>query len=65
MAPEGFLDEQAVQRRVEELLEKYNQRPKTRGDSPGSEDGDHPLVGERDGEGDIEEEAVAGGSGVR
>lgn len=67
VAPEGFLDEQAVQRRVEELLEKYNQRPKTGGDSTGSENGNHPQMGERDGEGDIEEEegVVVGSSGVR
>lgn len=48
VAPEGFLDEQAVQRRVEELLEKYSQRSKTGGDSTGSENGNHPMVGPRD-----------------
>lgn len=63
VAPEGFLDEQAVQRRVEELLEKYNQRSKTGGESTGSDNGNHDKMGERGGEG--EPEGIVGDSGIR
>lgn len=65
LAPEGFLDEQAVQRRVEELLEKYSQRPKVGGDSTGSENGNHPTVGLRDDKDEARASEVAGGSRVR
>lgn len=65
VAPEGFLDEQAVQRRVEELLEKYSQRPKTGGDSTGSENGGHPMVGPSDEKDEVKVLEPAGGSSVR
>lgn len=63
-APEGFLDEQAVQRRVEELLGKYNQRAKTGGESTSLDNnGNHDKMGEQDGEGEPEE--VIGDSRIR
>lgn len=65
VAPEGFLDEQAVQRRVEELLEKYSQRSKAGGDSTGSENGGHPMVGPRDEKDEVKVLESVGDSSVR
>ncbi|KAH0613803.1 uncharacterized protein H6S33_005689 [Morchella sextelata] len=63
LAPEGFLDEQAVQVRVEELLERYAQRSKTGGESTGSDNGNHDKLDDRDGEG--EPEGIVGDSEIR
>lgn len=65
VAPEGFLDEQAVQKRVEVLLEKYSQRSKTGGDSTGSENGNHPTMGPRDDKGEVKVLEVVGDSSAR
>lgn len=66
LAPEGFLDEQAVQVRVEELLERYAQRSKTGGESTGSDNGNHDKLDDRDDrDGEGEPEGIVGDSEIR